>query len=114
MTGGDAPITEISSDAFDRIIAVNLRGIVLTCKHALPLMRAQGSGVIITISSIAAIEGNFPWVTYKASKAALVTLTQQLAIQKSGVRYSCERHTSWINGYTNGCRQPSPSLGSIT
>jgi len=87
VTGGDAPITEISSEAFDRIIAVNLRGIVLTCKHALPIMRSQGSGVIITISSIAAIE-NYPWVTYKASKAALITLTQQLAIQNAeyGIR----------------------------
>ncbi len=87
VTGGDAPVTEISVEAFDRIMAVNLRGVVMTCKHALPVMRAQGSGVIITISSIAAIE-NYPWVTYKASKAALVTLTQQLAIQNAeyGIR----------------------------
>ena len=87
VTGGDAPVTEISTEAFDRIIAVNLRGVVLACKHALPVMRAQGSGTIITISSIAAIE-NYPWVAYKASKAALVTLTQQLAIQNAeyGIR----------------------------
>ena len=80
-------ISVTGGDAFDRIIAVNLRGVVLACKHALPVMRAQGSGVIITISSIAAIE-NYPWVTYKASKAALVTLTQQLAIQNAeyGIR----------------------------
>ena len=51
VTGGDAPVTEISTEAFDRIIAVNLRGVVLACKHALPVMRAQGSGTIITISS---------------------------------------------------------------
>ncbi len=84
VTGGDAPVTEISTEAFDRIIAVNLRGVVLA---SLPVMRAQGSGVIITISSIAAIE-NYPWVTYKASKAALVALTQQLAIQNAeyGIR----------------------------
>ena len=87
VTGGDAPVTEISTEAFDRIISVNLRGVVLACKHALPVMRAQGSGTIITISSIAAIE-NYPWVAYKASKAALVTLTQQLAIQNAeyGIR----------------------------
>ena len=87
VTGGDAPVTEISVESFDRIMAVNLRGVVMTCKHALPVMRAQGRGVIITISSIAAIE-NYPWVTYKASKAALVTLTQQLAIQNAeyGIR----------------------------
>ncbi|GIT47362.1 MAG: hypothetical protein Ct9H300mP13_1580 [Gammaproteobacteria bacterium] len=76
-------------------------------------MRAQGSGVIITISSIAAIE-NYPRVTYKASKAGPGNPYATIGYPKCGVRYSCERHTSWINGYTNGGRQPSPSLGSIT
>ena len=68
-------------------MAVNLRGVVMTCKHALPVMRAQESGVILTISSIAAIE-NYPWVSYKASKSALVAFTKQLAIQNAeyGIR----------------------------
>ena len=50
-------------------------------------MRAQESGVILTISSIAAID-NYPWVSYKASKAALVAFTKQLAIQNAeyGIR----------------------------
>ena len=87
VTGGDAPVTEITVEAFDLIIAVNLRGVVITCKHALPVMRAQESGVILTISSIAAIE-NYPWVSYKASKSALVAFTKQLAIQNAeyGIR----------------------------
>jgi len=82
VTGGDAPVTEITVEAFDLIMAVNLRGVVMTCKHALPVMRAQKSGVILTISSIAAID-NYPWVSYKASKAALVAFTKQLAIQNA-------------------------------
>ena len=55
VAGGDAPVTEITVEAFDRIMAVNLRSVVLACKHALPIMRDQGSGVILTISSIAAL-----------------------------------------------------------
>ena len=87
VAGGDAPVTEITVEAFDRIMAVNLRSVVLACKHTLPIMRRQGNGVILTISSIAAIE-SYPWVSYKASKSALLALTQQLAYQNAeyGVR----------------------------
>jgi NAD(P)-dependent dehydrogenase (short-subunit alcohol dehydrogenase family) len=87
VTGGDAAVTEITTEAFDRVMAVNLRGTVMACKHALPHMRRQGSGAIVNISSIAAVE-NYPWVAYKASKAAMVAFTRQLAIQNAeyGVR----------------------------
>jgi NAD(P)-dependent dehydrogenase (short-subunit alcohol dehydrogenase family) len=87
IAGGDAPPTEITEEAFDRIVAVNLRGAVMACKHVLPIMRAQRSGVILTISSLAAWE-QYPYVTYKATKAALIAYTQQLAIQNAeyGIR----------------------------
>ncbi len=46
LSGGDAPILEITEEAFDRVCAINLRGAVVSCKHMLPVMRAQRSGVI--------------------------------------------------------------------
>lgn len=87
VAGGDAPPTEITEEAFDRIVAINLRGTVMACKHVLPIMRAQQSGVIINISSAAAIE-NYPGVAYKATKAAIIAYTKQLAIQNAsyGIR----------------------------
>jgi len=87
LAGGDATPLEITEEAFDRICAINLRGCVMACKHALPLMRAQRSGVIINISSVAAWEV-YPTVAYKATKAAMIAYTQQLAIQNAefGVR----------------------------
>ena len=87
IAGGDAPVTEITAEAFDRIVAVNLRGMVMACKHVLPVMRNQRSGVVINISSIAAWS-DYPYVTYKTSKAAVIALTQQIAIQnaKYGIR----------------------------
>ena len=87
VAGGDAAVTDITTEAFDRVMAVNLRGTVMACKHALPVMREQGSGAIVNISSIAAVE-NYPWVAYKASKSAMVAFTRQLAIQNAeyGVR----------------------------
>ncbi len=83
IEGGDAPVTDITEAAFDRICQVNLRGAVISCKHALPIMRAQRSGVILTISSISAYE-IYPFVTYKATKAALIAFTQQMAIENAG------------------------------
>jgi NAD(P)-dependent dehydrogenase (short-subunit alcohol dehydrogenase family) len=87
IAGGDAPPTEITEEAFDRIVAINLRGAVMACKHVLPVMRAQRAGVILTISSLAAWE-QYPYVTYKATKSALIAYTQQLAIQNAehGIR----------------------------
>jgi NAD(P)-dependent dehydrogenase (short-subunit alcohol dehydrogenase family) len=79
LAAGDAPVTEIEVEAFDRVVAINLRGMVLTCKHALPVMRAQRAGVIINISSAAATASH-PCVGYKTTKAAVVALTQQLAL----------------------------------
>jgi NAD(P)-dependent dehydrogenase (short-subunit alcohol dehydrogenase family) len=87
LAGGDAPPTEITEEAFDRIVAINLRGMVMACKYALPIMREQKSGVILGISSLAAYE-NYPYTAYKATKAAMVAYVQQLAIQNAefGIR----------------------------
>lgn len=87
IAGGDAEVTDITVEAFDHCVAVNLRGMVLACKHALPPMREQGSGVIINISSLAAWSA-YPLVAYKTTKAAVVALTDQLAIRNArhGIR----------------------------
>jgi NAD(P)-dependent dehydrogenase (short-subunit alcohol dehydrogenase family) len=87
IAGGDAPLAEITEAAFDHIVAVNLRGAVMACKHVLPVMREQRAGCILMISSLAAVE-KYPYVAYKATKAAMVAFTQQVAIQNAefGVR----------------------------
>ena len=85
--GGDAPLLELTESAFDNIVAINLRGAVMACKHVVPVMREQRSGAILMISSLAAIE-KYPYVTYKATKAAMIAFTQQVAIQNAeyGIR----------------------------
>jgi len=87
LGGGDTPLAEITEQAFDNVIAINLRGAVMACKHAIPVMRAQKSGVILMISSLAAIE-KYPYVAYKASKSAMIAFTKQVAIQNAeyGIR----------------------------
>ena len=87
IDGGDAPLLDITEEAFDRISAINLRGAIMACKHVIPIMRQQRSGVIIMISSLAALE-KYPYVTYKATKAAMIAFTKQVAIQNAeyGIR----------------------------
>ncbi|MDP6707423.1 MAG: SDR family NAD(P)-dependent oxidoreductase [Alphaproteobacteria bacterium] len=87
VAGGDAPAEAITEAAFDQITAVNLRGMVITCKHALPIMREQQSGAIVNISSMA-VSTTFPNVAYKTSKAGVVAFTEQLAYQNAehGIR----------------------------
>ena len=78
LAGGDSVIEDIESDAFDRVTAINLRGMVITCKHVLPVMKKQQSGVIVSISSLAVLD-SYPYVTYKTSKAGVVAMTEQIA-----------------------------------
>jgi len=76
--GGDGPAHRLEEDAFDRILNVNLKGMWLTLKAALPLMREQGSGAIINISSLASIAGGNQ-TAYEVSKAAVNRLTTSVA-----------------------------------
>jgi NAD(P)-dependent dehydrogenase (short-subunit alcohol dehydrogenase family) len=87
LGGGDAPLADITEEALDRIWRINFRGAVMAAKHCVPVMRAQRAGVILMISSLAALE-NYPYVAYKATKSAMIAFTQQLAIQNAeyGVR----------------------------
>jgi NAD(P)-dependent dehydrogenase (short-subunit alcohol dehydrogenase family) len=84
---GDAPATDLESDAFDRLVAVNLRGMWYACKHAIPTMRQQQSGSIVNISSMAA-RSAYPYLGYKATKAAVIAMTENIAMANAryGIR----------------------------
>lgn len=84
---GDAPPHRLTDEAFDRIMDVNLRALFRTCRAAIPPMRAQESGVITNISSIASIAGNHI-AAYRMSKAGIDALTKNLAVTNAryGIR----------------------------
>ncbi len=84
---GDRGVTSMTESAWDEIFTTNVKGIMLTCKHAVPVMRAQGAGVITNISSVAAVCA-VGLVAYKSSKAALNAYTHALATANAryGVR----------------------------
>ena len=83
-----APITDMPVEQFDRVMAVNVRGVFLGLKHALPLMQRQGSGSIIITSSVAGFKGGMRLAPYAASKHAVVGLMRSAVLETgaSGVR----------------------------
>ena len=87
LAGGDAELLAITEAALDNCVAINLKSCIFAAKYAIPIMRAQKSGVIINISSMAAIT-TYPYVAYKATKAAMIAFTEQLAYQNAeyGIR----------------------------
>jgi NAD(P)-dependent dehydrogenase (short-subunit alcohol dehydrogenase family) len=87
LAGGDAELSDITEAALDRCVAINLKSCIFAAKHVIPIMRQQQSGVIINISSMAAIT-TYPYVAYKATKAAMIAFTEQLAYQNAayGIR----------------------------
>lgn len=87
---GDSGITSLEEEAWDRIVDVNLKSMFLTCKHVIPVMREQQSGVVINISSVAAVAST-GMLAYKTSKAGVMALTQNVANgnARHGIRANC-------------------------
>jgi NAD(P)-dependent dehydrogenase (short-subunit alcohol dehydrogenase family) len=85
--GDDAGPVGLDEDVWDRIQEVNLKGMYLTCKHALPVMRSQQGGVIVNISSVAATCAT-SMLAYKTSKAGVNALTHAIAMgnARHGIR----------------------------
>jgi NAD(P)-dependent dehydrogenase (short-subunit alcohol dehydrogenase family) len=89
MPEADHSVIDTSVEDWDRVMAVNVRGVFLGCKYAIPKMVEQGSGSVINISSFVALVGcSNPQDAYTASKGAVLALTKSLAVQfaPQGVR----------------------------
>ncbi len=86
--GADLGLLKMSVEVWDRTMAVNVRGAMLGCRFAVPIMVGRGGGSIINTSSNGALFGVAALTAYTASKAALLGLTRQVATEfgKSGVR----------------------------
>jgi NAD(P)-dependent dehydrogenase (short-subunit alcohol dehydrogenase family) len=87
LSGGDAELLDFTEEALERCVAINLKSCIFAAKHVIPVMRQQQGGAIINISSMAAIT-TYPYVAYKATKAAMIAFTEQLAYQNAeyGIR----------------------------
>jgi NAD(P)-dependent dehydrogenase (short-subunit alcohol dehydrogenase family) len=88
--GLSSPVVEMSLEAWRRQMAINVDGVFLGVKHALPLMREGGGGSIVNVSSIAGIKASPNVSGYCASKGAVRLFTKSVALEcaaaKDGVR----------------------------
>ena len=69
---------------WDKVLAVNLKGVAHSCKSVLPVMREQRSGAIVIVSSVNAAVGSAGMAMYDASKAAVLALMRNLAVENGG------------------------------
>jgi NAD(P)-dependent dehydrogenase (short-subunit alcohol dehydrogenase family) len=88
---GGGPVHLVEADEWARVLAINLTGTFLVCKHALGHMVPRRRGSIINYASIEGIEGTEGGSVYNASKGAVVLLTKNMAIDYGslGIRVNC-------------------------
>lgn len=77
--GGGSRVAETSTQAFDRVMNINLRGTFFCCRAGFRHMKEQGGGVIINMSSVAGLQAWEGTGTYSASKHGIMALTKSLA-----------------------------------
>jgi NAD(P)-dependent dehydrogenase (short-subunit alcohol dehydrogenase family) len=89
----------------DRLYAVNVKGVFLCARAAIPVMMAQGGGVILNMASIASLVGVPERFAYSMSKGAVLTMTMSIAIDylKRNIRCNCicpsRIHTPFVDGF---------------
>ena len=85
----DASVLDTSVEAWDRVQAVNTRGVFLCCKHGIPYLLERGGGSVINVASFVAIVGAATsQISYTASKGAVLAMSKELGVQfaREGVR----------------------------
>jgi 3-oxoacyl-[acyl-carrier protein] reductase len=85
------PIEQIEESLWQKIMDINVKGIFLGCKYAIPAMKRQGGGVIINTASISGVRPRPGLSAYSASKGAVILLTKSLAIELAPfkIRVNC-------------------------
>jgi NAD(P)-dependent dehydrogenase (short-subunit alcohol dehydrogenase family) len=84
-------VLDTNEEEWDRLMAVNVKGVFLACRRAIPVMRDQGGGVIVNMASTASSVGLRNRAAYVASKGAVAALTRALALDHVGdnIRVNC-------------------------
>jgi 3-oxoacyl-[acyl-carrier protein] reductase len=84
----DAQLKNMTDEQFDKVIDINLKGVYNSTRMVVDIMLAQGSGVILTTSSVVGLYGNFGQTNYAASKFAVIGMTKTWAreLGRKGIR----------------------------
>jgi 2-keto-3-deoxy-L-fuconate dehydrogenase len=98
-------VEHTAEEDLDRLFHVNVKGVFLCAQAALPIMLAQGGGVILNMASIASLIGVPERFAYSMTKGAVHTMTMSIAIDymRKGIRCNCicpaRVHTPFVDGY---------------
>lgn len=109
------PATDYTEEAWDRVLAINLKGVWLCMKHQIPHMLKAGGGSIVNTASIAGLIGSQIGVAYTASKHGVVGITRSVAIEyaKRGIRVNAVC-PSWIDtALTEPYTRANPKLNEM-
>ncbi|GAA3732323.1 SDR family oxidoreductase [Leifsonia bigeumensis] len=111
--GSTTSVLDSSVEEWDRVFAVNVRGTFLCTKYALPGMLERRSGVIVNTASVAGMIGLPDRAAYCASKAAVIALTKQVAVQWAGAGIRCNCvcpgtvDSPWVGRLLDGADDPA-------
>lgn len=112
ITGPQGSLEDAREEDFDAVIAVNIRGLFLSMKYALPHLVRDGGGVIVNISSATALVGMPGLAVYSATKGAIIATTRVIAAEyaSKGVRANviCP---GGIETDLSGAPRPGPGVG---
>ncbi|MGH6928895.1 MAG: SDR family NAD(P)-dependent oxidoreductase, partial [Dongiaceae bacterium] len=90
--GRDKSLVEMDLETWDQVLAIDLKSMVITVRHAVPLMKQGGGGAMVHFSSVQCLRGDDkPQDAYQAAKAGMLALSKSIAIQfaRDGIRSNC-------------------------
>ena len=117
--GSTADALSLTVEEWDRVFAVNARGVFLGTKYALTPMLAAGRGAIVNTASVAGLVGLRDRAAYCASKGAVISFTKQVALQyaTSGVRCNCvcpgTVDSPWVAGLLDQAEDPAAARAAL-
>lgn len=117
--GSTTDAASCTVEEWDRVFAVNARGVFLGTKFAIPRMLDSGGGVIVNTASVAGLVGLKDRAAYCASKGAVISFTKQVAVQYAGAGIRCNCvcpgtiDSPWVGGLMAGAADPDATRAAL-